>query len=425
MNRPFAILNLANLNSISLDLDQRTAWIGSGATIGQVYYRISEKSGVLGFPGGVCPTVGVGGLLSGGGLGLMMRKFGLASDNVVDAQLVNADGEILDRESMGEDLFWAIRGGGGGSFGVVISWKINLVPVPAIVSIFAIRRTLHQGAVKLVNKWQYVAHRLPDELFFKVTLEKNYQGNEVEAVFKSLFLGDGDDLVKLMSESFGELGLEREDCREMSWIESVMYFAGFDNGEPLEVLLERDFVFSNVCSKAKTDHVTEPIPEFVWENIWPRFMDEGAGIFVLEPYGGKMKEISESESPFPFRDGYLYNFQYFMTWTDKSEEASRKHMDWATRLYDELTPYVSMNPRASYVNCRDLDLGINVDDGNMSSRYSNAKVWGEKYFKGNFERLARIKGRVDPSDFFRHEQSIPPLVEGEVVKDKSELVYKG
>lgn len=68
------------------------------------------------FPGGVCATVGVGGYLSGGGIGVTMRKYGNGGDNVVDARIVSAEGELLDRASMGEDLFWAIRGGGGESF---------------------------------------------------------------------------------------------------------------------------------------------------------------------------------------------------------------------------------------------------------------------------------------------------------------------
>ncbi|KAF8395029.1 hypothetical protein HHK36_018968 [Tetracentron sinense] len=71
------------------------------------------------------PTIGVGGLFSGGGLSTMVRKYGLASDNILDASLVDVNGRILNRKSMGEDLFWAIRGGGGVSFGVIVSWKIR------------------------------------------------------------------------------------------------------------------------------------------------------------------------------------------------------------------------------------------------------------------------------------------------------------
>ncbi|XP_042031116.1 berberine bridge enzyme-like 18 [Salvia splendens] len=101
----FLILDLINLREIVIDVDRKTAWVGTGATVGELYYRISEKSPVLGFPAGIGPAVVVGGQFSGGGYGTMHRKYGLSADNVVDAKIVDARGRILDRKSMGEDLF--------------------------------------------------------------------------------------------------------------------------------------------------------------------------------------------------------------------------------------------------------------------------------------------------------------------------------
>ncbi|KAL2494271.1 FAD-binding Berberine family protein [Forsythia ovata] len=94
---PFVTIDLINMSQITVDVEKRSAWVQAGATIGQLYYRIAEKSRNLGFPAGVVPSVGVGGHFSGGGYGYMSRKYGIAADNIIDAHLVDVNGRILDR----------------------------------------------------------------------------------------------------------------------------------------------------------------------------------------------------------------------------------------------------------------------------------------------------------------------------------------
>ncbi|KAK6150157.1 hypothetical protein DH2020_017682 [Rehmannia glutinosa] len=400
----FFVLDMFNFRSVNVSAEDESAWIEAGATLGEVYYGIAEKSSTLAFPAGVCPTVGVGGHVSGGGYGNLMRKYGLTVDNVVDAKIIDVNGRLLDRESMGEDLFWAITGGGGASFGVVLSYKIKLVRVPSTVTVFRVRRMYDENFTDLVYRYQQIAaDKLPEELFLRLNLDVVNGTNR--ATFIALFLGSTEELLPLLKQSFPELALNQTDCVQMSWIESVLYWTNFPTGTPINALLSRVPQVLNYL-KRKSDYLKQPIPKQGLQFIFQKMVELQAPLLTFNPYGGKMSTISPSEKPFPYRSGNMFKLQYATNWNENGEEAENRYLELTRKLYAYMTPYVSMNPRQAFFNYRDIDIGINHNGRNS---YQEGAVYGVKYFKGNFNRLVKIKTKVDPGNFFRNEQSIPVL----------------
>ncbi|MED6114968.1 hypothetical protein PIB30_085564, partial [Stylosanthes scabra] len=369
-HEPFIVLDMFNLRNITVDVRNELAVVQAGATVGELYYRIWEKSKVHGFPSGVCPTVGVGGHLSGGGYGNMIRKHGLSVDHVLDAEIVD---------------------------------------VNETVTVFRVERSLEQNdsVTELVLQWQEVAPKTDDRLFMRLILQplssKVVKGKKtVRVTVMALFLGGADEVLTLLGKDFPLLGLKKENCSEMSWINSVIWWANFDNGTRPEALLGRNY--SAEFLKRKSDYVQSPISRDGLEGLWKEMIELGKIGFVFNPYGGKMSEIAADTTPFPHRAGNLFKIQYSVNWEQSEVAEENTFMDQATRVYSYMTPFVSNSPRRAFLNYRDLDIGTNNFGKNS---YEEGEVYGAKYFGNNFQRLVKIKTAVDPGNFFRNEQSIP------------------
>ncbi|XP_020207218.1 berberine bridge enzyme-like 21 [Cajanus cajan] len=404
---PFAILDMFNFQNVNVDVQNEVAVIQAGASLGQVYYRIWEKSEVHAFAAGACPTIGVGGHLSGGGYGNIIRKYGLTIDHVVDAKIVDVRGRILDKEAMGEDLFWAIRGGGGASFGVILSYTVKLVPVPEKVTVFLVDNTLDQNVTDIVFKWQHVAPHTDDRLFMRMTLQPVISKGKktIRASIKALFLGSANELVTLLEKEFPLLGLKKENCKEMRWIDSVLWGMNSNNGSSLDALLDRSR-YSIYFNKIKSDYVETPISKDGLKWISKKMIELGNTELIFIPYGGKMNEVPSDATPFPHRAGNLYKIQYNVSWLEPGADAEKNLMGQIRKLYSYMTPFVSKNPRRAFLNYRDLDIGIN---SHGKDNFEDGKVFGIKYFDKNFERLVKVKTAIDPDNFFWNEQSIPKL----------------
>ncbi|XVE91301.1 hypothetical protein DITRI_Ditri20bG0142600 [Diplodiscus trichospermus] len=187
----------------------------------------------------------------------------------------------------------------------------------------------------------------------------------------------------------------------MRWVESVLFWVNYPNVSSTDVLLQR-IPKSESFLKRKSDYVQQPIPKAGLEAIWKIMMEaENVGM-NWNPYGGKMSQILPTATPFPHRAGNIFKIQYGSNWKTPGNEIADNFLKWTRKPYQAMTPYVSNNPRESFLNYRDIDIGIN-----LNATLEEGKVYGSKYFRDNFDRLVDVKTRFDPDNFFTYEQSIP------------------
>ncbi|KAL3654587.1 hypothetical protein CASFOL_001572 [Castilleja foliolosa] len=396
----FVILDLFNFRNISIDLADQSAWVGSGALLGELYYRIWEKNETLGFPAGVCPTVGVGGHFSGGGYGNMLRKYGLSIDNLIDFNIVVANGSIQNKSSS-PDLFWAIRGGGGASFGIILSYKIKLVPVPKTVTVFHVEQYMSENASYTVDEYQKIMPDIDKNLFIRILLQpvtvKNTKTKTLRTTFIGMFLGNAGRLLNITNSKFPTLRLNESSCEEMSWIQSVLYWSNFNvSTTSPSALLNRTSKINFL--KRKSDYVKCLIPVANITDIFNKMINISEVGLVFNSYGGFNNHIAEDATAFPHRAGNIFKIQYSANWNEEDKEEETKNINAAKELFKYMEPFVSKNPREAFLNYRDLDIGTN-----KNGTYD----YGIKYFKNNFDRLVKVKTKVDPDNFFRNEQSIP------------------
>ena len=299
---------------------------------------------------------------------------------------------------MGEDLFWAIRGSDGSSFGVILSWKINLVDIPKIFTVFRVNRTLEQGGTDVLYKWQLVSSKLPESLYVRAM--PKVVNKTIAVLFYAQFLGRADELVSIMNQSLPELGVKNQ---EMSWLNTTLFWEDLPAGTPTSVLLDRPSKPEKFF-KSKSDYVKKPIPKEGIKKLWNAMLEFNNDVYIeWNPYGGVIDKIPANATPFPHRKGNLFKIQYYTSWMDAN--ATMGSLNMMRKLYEVAEPYASSNPREAFLNYRDLDIGSNPSG---QTNVSEAEIYGSKYFLGNLKRLMEVKAKHDPDNFFKNEQSIPP-----------------
>jgi FAD/FMN-containing dehydrogenase len=372
---PDLVIDVRGMKAIMLSADKKSVSIGSGSSLGSVYDALASSH--LAIPAGSCFPVGVAGHSLGGGFGLLGRPFGLACDGILSMEVVDASGNILTAsEQKNPDLFWALRGGGGGSFGVVTNFNFRTNAVNMVAK-FAITWTRPvTQAVRIVQAWQQWLENLPSSITGTLHLTKA-KGGLIQVHMAGLSVQSESRLkveLKRLQSVAGAASLL--STKTMTFHQAATIFNG---GEPNP---------DSVLMKAKSDYVTEPMTEQGILTLLNGLVKAPGEIAVLcDTYGGAINKIAADATAFVHRANTKYVMQYYMQWD--SPGASDANIAMMRTLYASMRPFVS---GGCYVNYCDLDLG----DG-----YAKA-YWGD-----NLPRLMKVKAAVDPKNIFKHAQSVP------------------
>lgn len=365
------VIDVSDMQDVKLDRVNGIAYVQTGIRVGALV-RMLAAEGILA-PFGDSSTVGIGGITQGGGITAVQRSVGLISDNLLGGTLVNADGEeICFSEKENPDLLWAMRGGGGGNFGIATSYTLRVYPAPDRVGIFDIIWPWEQ-VTKVIDAWQkwapYVDTRLGTilEAFSKTNGLLHSSG---------IFLGPEDELAELIKPLLCTGTPKKVLIDEVSLLEAIEFW------EPTES------IFDDQYTKWSSAWVKETVPKEGLEamrNFLEKATGSEANFFFLNS-GGAMNSIPPCETAFFWRDTKYYT-EWNSSWTKDYD--TRKNIALVEEARRELDPFIV----GSYVNVPDLLL----------------RNYGQKYYGRNFERLRRIKTKYDPENVFNFAQSIPPI----------------
>jgi FAD/FMN-containing dehydrogenase len=384
------VIDVSHMDSVSLA--GGVATVGAGARLGGVYEALETRG--LALPAGTCPPVGVAGLTLGGGLGILGRKYGVTSDHLASAQIVLADGRLIECDDAHDgDLFWALRGAGAGNFGVVTSLVFRTVRAPDVTNFhlaWPFRR-----ATAVIEAWQGWAPLGPDELAVSLKVTAAAELDQPPSVdVYGAFLGTESDATELLNELVVRAGSDpiRASAEHMSFTQTRQYWAELGEAEGEDGPGARAPVVQQLYFVAKSEFFSRPLPAQASAALMETFLQGRAPGQSREldfmPWGGAYNRVRSDATAFVHR-GELFQLKHSVV-IDPSASPQEKDAAhrWVTRSWASVHSWGSGRV---FPNFPDPEL----------------KDWASAYYGPNYQRLVRVKARYDPTTFFRFHQSLP------------------
>jgi FAD/FMN-containing dehydrogenase len=376
------LLDLGAMRGVQVDSERRLAVVQGGALWADVDHE-TQAYGLVA-PGGVVSDTGVAGLTLGGGYGWVRRKYGLSADALVEAQVVCADGQVRTASAdSNPDLFWALRGGGG-NFGVVTSFTFALQPLGPLVGFSATFYPVEEIA-EILRGWRKYVTDAPDEVTSVVVtitfpanpeLPEAIHDREV-AIVGGVYVGDPEEALRVMAP-LRELGTPLFDMSGPTPFSHVQ--SGFDPLFPRNAL--RAYWKSQYLDEL-SDGAIDVIAGLARSRPAPLTLVNtfhmGGAIAKVDP---EATAFSERAAPFMVSiDGM---------WDDPADDADR--IAWVRSAWDAVGEFGNGGIYLNFTGLADEEPTAGVDTA----------------FGRNLERLAKIKAKYDPDNFFRVNNNIQP-----------------
>lgn len=360
------VIDLSSMNSVEItDESKHHVRIGGGAKWGDVASVLHQHG--LALSSGDTKSVGVGGLTLGGGIGWMVRKWGLALDSLVGAEVVTADGNILRiNETENADLFWAIRGGGG-NFGVVTHFEFKAHSLGDVY--FATITYDAKDAVKVLKTWRDTTESAPEDLSSSVTLLPAFTPEMSPSLMVlACFASDNEKAALKAIEPLKSLGNKTSETIEKKAYKDILQEAHPPQG--------MDVIVKNIFASKFSDDLIEKTVAIYSKGNW---------VFQVRSIDGAMNKIPQNTTAFAHRDSKFMMFAGTFVPAASSAPTLLK----AAKPWKDIVPF-GIGSYANFISSRTSE--------DVASIYS----------KATYEKLQKIKQKYDPENLFSQNYNIKP-----------------